>query len=285
MEVMVSKGFLVLAENSNSVNYVRLAYGLALSIKSTQKEINNISLMTNDTVPDEYKLVFDQIIPIPWIDPSKDTRFKAENRWKLYHKSPYEETIVLDVDMIVLEDLTEWWNYCSNYDIKICSKVRNHKLEIVTSDVYRKAFTKNRLTNAYFGLHYFKKSIIAHEFYKLLEFVCNNWQYCYDQFAPEEWQDWLSMDLAAAIAIEMSGLQEQAIDVCCPLEFIHMKTGVQEWDAKFESWRDAVPWWLNKKGDLVVGNIKQSKIFHYVEKDFLTPDMLLRLEELAHGNR
>lgn len=281
---MVSKGFIVIAENSRNIDYVRLAYALALSICTTQKTIKNISLMTNDEVPENYKKVFDEIIPIPWLDPTKDSRYKAENRWKLYHKSPYDETIVLDVDMLVLEDLTEWWEYCSKYEIKFCSRVKNHKLEIITDDTYRRAFTKNRLTNPYFGLHYFKKSKEAHEFYKVLEFVCNNWEYCYDKFAPEEWQNWLSMDLASAIAIEISGLQEQAIDICCPLEFIHMKPGVQSWTSKFESWRDAVPWWLNRKGDLVVGNIKQSKIFHYVEKDFMTIDLLKRLEELNNGN-
>lgn len=276
----MSKGFLVLAENNQDTNYVRLAYALALTIQFTQKETKKISIMTNDTVPDEWKSVFDQIIPIPWIDPRKNTRYKAENRWKLYHKSPYEETIVLDVDMLVLEDLEEWWNYCSKYDLKFCSVAKNHKLEVIHDNVYRKAFLKNKLTNPYFALHYFKKSKTAHEFYKVLEFVCNNWEYCYDQFAPEEWQSWLSMDLATAIAIEITGLQEQVVDACCPLEFIHMKPGIQNWDNKFESWRDAVPWWFNTRGDLVVGNIKQSKIFHYVEKNFMTADMISRIEEL-----
>ena len=40
----MSKGFLVLAQNSD-VDYVRQAYALALSIKATQPNINNISIV------------------------------------------------------------------------------------------------------------------------------------------------------------------------------------------------------------------------------------------------
>lgn len=277
----MSKGFLVLAQNTKEVNYLEQAYCLALSIKHSQPTIKNISLVTNDTVPKKYLKAFDQIIPIPWVDKTDTSRYAGEHRWKLFHVSPYDETMVLDADMLVLEDVTKWWEQCANYDINFCSIVKNHKLEIVSSDFYRKAFTENNLSNPYFGLHYFKKSQAALEFYKVLEFVCNNWEWCYDQFAPAHYQDWLSMDLATAISIEISGLQ--LIDVCSPLEFIHMKPRVQNWESTPISWQDGVSYVLTAKGDLVVGNIKQSKIFHYVEKNFITNRIVTTLEELANG--
>ena len=40
---------------------------------------------------------------------------------------------------------------------------------------------------------------------------------------------------------------------------------------------------VDAKGDLIVGNIKQSKLFHYIEKDFVTPKLIQRLEELVNG--
>ena len=43
-----------------------------------------------------YKHVFDNIIPIPWGNLAKNSDWKIENRWKLYHLSPYEHTIVMD---------------------------------------------------------------------------------------------------------------------------------------------------------------------------------------------
>jgi hypothetical protein len=183
-----------------------------------------------------------------------------------------------------LEDISRWWDYCSNYDLKFCSRVCNYKLEYVTHDEFhRKTFIENDLTNPYFALHYFKKRPVAHDFYKILEFVVNNWEWCWGVFTPKARQDWLSMDLATAIAIEIAGLQEQVIDKLSPLEFIHMKPPLQSWDPIPAKWQSTVLSMLSSKGDLIVGNIKQHKLFHYVEKDFITDSLLSKLEELNNG--
>lgn len=279
----MSKGFLIFAANTDDVNYVDQAYALALSIKHTQQEINSISLVTNDVVPSKYCRVFDQIIPIPWDQGEPVSRFAGEHRWKLFHVSPYDETMVLDSDMLLLEDITNWWRYCSNFNLKFCSRIKNYKLEGVEDLVYRKTFVSNKLTNPYFALHYFKKSQQALEFYKTLEFVCKNWEWFYDLFAKDNWQDVLSMDLATAIAIEVTGFYESVIDNCSPLEFIHMKPGIQGWEKYLDSWQDTVSYLLNNEGRLVVGNIKQSKLFHYVEKDFLSSRMIAKLEEIVYA--
>ena len=50
-----------------------------------------------------------------------------------------------------------------------------------------------------------------------------------------------------------------------------------------DKWQDAVPYLLNKKGELIVGNIKQPALFHYVESDFLSKRIVGRLEELVNG--
>jgi hypothetical protein len=275
---MVSKGFVVLAQNTDCIDYVRQAYALALSIKISQKNIKSISIITNDDVPSQYKSVFDNIIPIPWNDAAEASEWKVENRWKIFHVSPYDETIVLDTDMLLLEDINIWWDYCSNHDLKFCSKIKNYKQDYVIDTIHRKAFISNNLSNPYFALHYFKKSDIAYKFYKVLEFVSTNWEWCYTKFAPIAYQNWLSMDLATAIAIEIMGLQQTAIDNCLPFEFVHMKPPIQGWKPVPTSWQDTIPYVFNSNGDLIVGNIKQSKLFHYVEKNFITDNMILKLE-------
>lgn len=278
----MSKGFLVLAQNTQDTDYVRQAYALALSIKHSQHTVTSISLATNNIVPDEYKSVFDHIVEIPWITVTDETRFRAENRWKLFHITPYDETMVLDTDMLMLEDISSWWEYCENYDIKFCSRVKNHKLETVNASVYRQTFASNNLPEPYFALHYFKKSQPALEFYKVLEFVITHWDFCRGTFAPNNPQEWVSMDLASAIAIEISGLHSDAIDNCNPMEFIHMKPLIQGWPLRYESWQDAVPYVFNSRGELVVSNIRQSRLFHYVEDRFLSNRIILTLEKLVN---
>jgi hypothetical protein len=281
MEVQVSKGFVVLAQNTEDVDYIRQAYALALSIKTTQTTTKDISLVTNDIVPDEYKAVFDKIIPIPFGNSNMNSPYKAENRWKLYHASPYDETIVLDTDMLVLEDITSWWNYCSNFDVKFCNKISNYKLESVVDTYNRKAFIANNLTNPYCALYYFKKSQYAYEFFKVLEFVVNNWEWSWTKFAPNNYQNWVSMDLAVAVTIEIMCAHEEVLDINNPMEFTHMKVHLQDWNISTESWQSNVLY--NFNGNLTVGNIKQKKLFHYVEKDFLSDEIIDKLTELHCG--
>lgn len=281
----MSKGFLIFAQNSTDVNYITQAYALALSIRASQINHKNVTLVTNDIVPKKYQKVFDNIIPIPWENETPLTRYAAEHRWKLYHTTPYDETIVLDSDMLLLEDISAWWEYCKNYDITYCSSIQNHKLETVIDTVHRQAFIQNSLPSPYCALHYFKKSEVAHEFYKILEFVITHWEFCRGTFAPNSPQLIPSMDLATAIAIELSGNELQIINSCSPLTFIHMKSFIQGWDLPTVNWQDSVTHVLNSKGELIVGNIKQSKLFHYTEKNFISKKIIKRLEELSNGNR
>ena len=279
-EATVSKGFLVLAQNTETVDYVKQAYALALSIKKTQETVANISLITNDPVPEQYREVFDSIIEIPWGDLAKNPLWKVENRWKMCYATPYDETIVLDTDMLFLDDVSHWWKYCSNSDIKFCSRIKNYKDEVVEQDTaHRKTFISNHLSNPYVALYYFKRSsVFALEFFKVLEFVIKNWDFCSKKFAPKKLQNWLSIDLATAIAIDIMGIEDQVLDCEAPLEFVHMKPAIQGWTPVPSSWQNIVPFSYND-GSMLVGNFKQKYLFHYVEKNFLTDEIIKKLEE------
>ena len=60
----MTKGYVVLAQNTDTIDYIRQAYALALSLKLSQRSVSNISIITDDVIPDEYKSVFENIIPI-----------------------------------------------------------------------------------------------------------------------------------------------------------------------------------------------------------------------------
>jgi glutathionylspermidine synthase len=62
-----------------------------------------------------------------------------------------------------------------------------------------------------------------------------------------------------------------------------MKVPLQGWTVSAESWTNTISHVLTTKGDLIVGNIKQSKLFHYVEKSFVTPQLIKRLKGLLNG--
>lgn len=269
----MSKGFCLLAQNNKDTNYIRQAYALAKSLHR-YNDGQKISLITNDIVPDKWKEPFDQIIPIPWTDSAEDSNWKIENRWKVYHASPYDETIVLEADMLILSDITHWWKELEKRDVFFVSNVRTYRDEIVTSRYYRKTFDANKLPNLYSALHYFKKGDRAKEFYNLLEIVVNNWELFYGKYAKEEYQKWCSIDLCAAIVSKILDNEKDITDPSSYITFTHMKPRAQGWYNIPSKWTKVLGKYYRDDGTLLLGNFLQTRVLHYVEDEFLTDEIL-----------
>lgn len=272
----MSKGFLVLAQNNKDTDYVRQAYALALSIKNKNPDAN-ISLVTNDKLDPTQEIIFDKIIPIPFNDQAENSSWKVENRWKLYHATPYEETIVLDADMLVMKDLSACWNFVKGKDLFFTSIVKDYKGRVITKSPYRKMFVENDLPNLYTGMFYFRKSDYALTFFKLLEYISYNWQRFFFEIAPNHSQDFFSIDVASAIAVKILGIDDEVVNKNSPFTFIHMKPALQGWEPVPHSCYTQVLVGFNSKKELTVGGFKQEEVFHYVEPEFLTDNILERL--------
>ena len=273
----MNKGFCLLAQNNSKTDYVRQAYALALSLHLYNKD-QKISLITNDIVPKEWQSVFDQIIPIPWTDSAEDSEWKIENRWKVYHASPYDETIVLEADMLITSDITHWWNELGKQDLFFVSNVRTYRDEVITNRFYRKTFDANELPNLYSALHYFKKGDTAKEFYNLLEIIVNNWALFYSKYAPNEYQKWCSIDLSAAIASKILGNERDITNPNSFITFTHMKPLIQGWYNKPEKWTSVLGKYFTDEHNLFLGNYLQTRVLHYVEDSFLTDELIEKLE-------
>lgn len=275
----MSKGHIFIAQNSD-VNYVRQACALALSIKKHNKDYNQTCLVTNDPVPDEYRHAFDFIVPIPWGDLAKDALWKIENRWKLIYATPFKENIVYDTDMLLLNSNDHWWDYFKNHDLLFTSTVTDFRKNKITSNYYRKAFTDNMLPNLYVGTFYFKKVSLSFEYFKWLEIITANWKSFYDTHLINSKQKFSSIDVSSALAIKFMDVSEKVLikDTFIP-SFTHMKPAIQSFEKIPDKWTNVLPINFTDDCKLSVGNIIQQGIFHYVEDEFLTDDILYKLSK------
>lgn len=116
----MSKGILVFARNNTQVDYVKQAYYLAQRAK---KYLNlPVSVVTDnlDYIKEtfsDYKKVFDKIIVLEYTSKftlkryndgsltGKQLEFKNDTRPLAYEHTPYEETILLDTDYIIANDI------------------------------------------------------------------------------------------------------------------------------------------------------------------------------------
>jgi len=268
-------GIVVLAQNNAVDDYVQQACLLAMSVKVTNPLLP-VSIITNDAVPPDYVHLFDKIIPIPFGDDAANTEWKIENRWKIYHATPYERTIVMDTDMLVLQDISSWITFLENYELYFVSNVHTYRNEKVTSKFYRNTFVANDLPNLYSGFHYFKKSDFAHEFYKWLELVTNNWELFYGQFAKEEYPDRYSVDVSAAIVSKILDCDELITNAVASFpSFTHMKPQVQNWVKTQPSWQDCVGTYINDNCEIKIGNYQQLGILHYTENNFISNNAVI----------
>ena len=114
----MSRGYLIMAQG----DYVRQAQALALSIAKTQSRVKSVSVITDHDLKDQ---IFDHVIKFDQKDLSGDQKWKIHNRSYFYDLTPYDETVILDADMLFLSDVSHWWDYMQKYELLITDKVKN----------------------------------------------------------------------------------------------------------------------------------------------------------------
>ena len=256
----MSKGYLLVAMGNE---YVDQACFCALSIKKTQS-ISNVSIMTNDVVPAKYKKLFDKIIEVPQRKSDKSF-YSTEHRWKVFHITPYEETIILDTDTIFLSNIDYVWDSLQGRSVAFLTDAKTYRGNTIVDDFYRQVFVKNNLPNIYNAFHYFRQDHIALDYYKHLELVCKHTEDFYNIHLKKLKPKVSSMDVNHAIAVLNSNLQKYEINT---LNFVHMKPRVQEWKVTNGSWMQDIPFYIDDNCNLKIGNYLQSGVFHYVEHKF-----------------
>ena len=283
----MSRGYIVIAQNSGETDYLRMAYALALSLKATQSTVSDLTVCVDKKtkVPKKYLEVFDQVVEIPWNDDAEASDWKIDNKWKYYYMSPYDETVILDTDMVFPGDVSHWWDILNEKDIWACTNVKTFRGENAVDHnmYYREYFIKNNLPNVYTAFFYFKKSDLATEFFKLVEIIFQNWQRFFFKYMTNGKPDKLSADVVYALAIQLLGIeQESTVDQLTEVPTItHMKSFIQDVPSGSfldEKWTLSLPTYFSDIKTFKVGNFQQQYPFHYVDKNWLTDDIIKSLE-------
>jgi len=272
-------GYLIVVSKSDKVDYLKLAYALALSIKNTQQAgYNNVALVIDDktevsTLNSPW--VFDHIIE--W---NQETFWDGRS-W-MDKLTPFDYTVCLDADMLFLRDYSHWVDYfVENSELYVANKSYTYRDELVVSDAYREAFTKNDLPNLYSFYTFFKKdSELANEFFELGRHIIKNPVEFKNLFLSKFRPTIVGTDEAFALSAKILRIEDQ---ISYPLEFprvSHMKPMVQKWPWPANSTSDHVGFYLNKKGQLKIGNYQQYNICHYVDKSLITDEWINILEEI-----
>lgn len=271
-------GYLIVVAEHEEIDYLNLAYALAMSIKITQKPGYDKVALVIDKKEKLNKLlspwVFDEVIE--W-----DQEKFWDGRSYMYELSPWESTVCLDADMLFLRDYSHWIDFFEQTcDLYIPSKVYTYRDELVTGDYYRKTFTFNELPNLYSMWTWFKKDkTTCRDFFDLAKTIIKNPNEFSNVFLAEWKPKVIGTDESFSLA---SKILDITGDISFPMSFpqiVHMKGMIQNWPWPSDIVTDHVGFYLNKDCELKIGNFRQDKIVHYVEKKLITKEIISLLEE------
>ncbi len=256
----MNRGFVVLAQNTDTVNYVQCAEILAKSLRNVMPNAN-ISLISDDI---DYSPYFDKVIALPYGDLAPQSKWKLINDWQIYEASPYDETIKLEADLYVPKSIEYWWDILSQKDLVICTTIRNFKQDISHVRYYRKFIDYNKFADCYNAITYFKKSHLAQKFFELVKIIFENWddfkniiQCKKDEEATTDW--------VYAIACHILGTENTTMPMFKEFSMIHMKQMIN--GLRSENWADELIYELSKES-IRINTIPQHYPFHYHVKSF-----------------
>jgi hypothetical protein len=187
----MSRGIIIFAQNNEYINYAEQACACAGYARRNLSLFDEVCLITNsETLQSEEKLIneyFDNVIVSDNFQPEnirlfKDTTdkldyapFKNMSRSEVYNLSPYDETLVIDSDYFIMNDiLDQVWN--SDNDVMINSKYRDISGRHQENIEYIDNFS---IPMYWATVFYFKKSDFAENLFTLISHIKHNYKYYY----------------------------------------------------------------------------------------------------------
>jgi hypothetical protein len=274
-------GYLLVISKNDNVDYLKLAYALALSIKNTQKEgYDKVALVTDD-VESVKKLtsswVFDTVI-----------HWDQESHWNgrswMDKLTPWDYTVCLDVDMLFFRDHSHYIHQLieDSVELFLPSVTYTYRGDQVVSNEYRKTFTANKLPNLYSLFTFFKKdSDLSSNFFKLGRYIIRYPREFSNLYLHRNIPKVVGTDEAFALSAKILGIEDEITYQSEFPKVVHLKPMIQNWPWPADSVSDHVGFYFDVGAQLKIGNFQQQGIVHYVEKNLVTSETISILENMA----
>lgn len=261
----MKRGFVIIAQNTLDVDYIKCATVLAKSIKKHMPN-EKVALITDHKIKNK---VFDKVIKFPYGDLDKTSKWKLSNDWQVYKASPFDYTIKLEADLFLPQDISYWWDVLSQRDLVISTTIRNFKQEISDVRYYRRFIDDNNLPDVYNAITYFKKSELAEKFFNIVRNVFENWK-DYKAVLKCNPNEEVTTDWAYAIASHILGIENTTMPQFDSMSMIHMKSFINN---SAENWTDTMIYELLPH-TIRINTVPQCFPVHYHVKTFA--DKLLK---------
>ena len=260
-QITDERGYLIIAQNNSTTDYVACARALAYSIRQVEPDAK-ICLLT-DNIEDNQHEIFDYVVTFPFGNQAADSEWKLRNDWQCFYASPFRETIKLEADMVIPQSIKHWFDICSQQEVVVTIGARDYHNRLAKSRSYRKVFDDNNLLDTYNAITYWRRSQTAMLFFNAVRDIFDNWA---DVMATLKFtsDQPLNTDLAYAVAVRLIGEERCTLPGSVP-SMIHMKQMINGLES--DNWTHELIWEL-APGSIRINTIEQLWPFHYHNKEF-----------------
>jgi hypothetical protein len=253
LPIQSERGYLITAQNSDTVDYVACATQLARSIRHFHPDAR-IALLTDSIIESDQ---FDYCVT--FASPLNDNPYA--NDWQAFGASPFRQTIKLEADMVIASEIDHWWAMMEHRDVVISTGARDFYDQPATSRFYRKVFDTNNLPDVYNAITYWRLSQTAQEFFNLTRNIFDQWaEYKTLLKFPDEVP---STDLVYAMAAQIMGPERVTMPFATYPQIVHMKRHMVP--TQSQDWTQELTWEINP---LRINTVAQWGAVHYHQKDW-----------------
>ena len=251
MKPLAEQGYIILAQNTENINYVHCAETLAKTIKFYHPDAK-ICLLTDEKVGPGFLFDFVHKFPHPV------SEHAWANDWQVFEATPYRETIKLEADMILASEFDHWWTMFEHRDVVISQGCRDYHDQPSTNRYYRKFIDQNLLPDVYNAITYWRLSKTAQQFFDLVRQIFQNWTEFRRLVKFSE--DTPSTDFVYAMAAEIIGRERVTLPFATYPRIVHMKQ--RHIGTQTEQWAQELVWEQSDKG-LRINTVEQWGALHY----------------------
>lgn len=260
MNPIRDRGYLVLAVNTDTVDYIACARVLAMSIKTWHPGAE-VCLVTDHQIDEP---IFDYIQTLPYGDQDPTGNWRLANDWQVFHASPFRQTIKLEADMVLTGPIDHWWTQLAKHDVVLTLGCRDFYNRPAKSRAYRQVFDLNSLPDVYNAITYWRYSKPAFEFASLVQDIFTNWPK-YQECLRGGADITANTDLVYALAARILGEEHLTLPWATYPSFTHMKA--DHCYCAGEPWTEQLVWEFDQ-GQIRINTIAQEYPLHYHVKEF-----------------
>lgn len=279
------QGFVTFAQNTDTTDYLSLAYLQALNVKTIHpgaKYAVIVDEKTNALVDENHKKVFDYVIRLPYDETEPSSTWKLSNEYQVFESTPFSETIKLESDLLFTRSIEHWWTAFRLKDIVLSTGCKNYRGELSKSRAYRKFFDDNELPDVYNGLMYFRYSQTASDFFLTARRILRNWDYLKNNILKNCREDIPSTDVLYAVTAKTIGIEQCTLPDLDFVNFVHLKLGINGWGTSDSGWTDNIM--HERDGNIIrINNLNQYYPVHYYDKNYATKELINEYER-AYNN-